>query len=1138
MPGQVTGLIATAVPGQIDLSWSAPGNGGDPITGYRIERRTCAGSWSVLVADTGTTGTSYSDTTVVPGTCYGYRVAAINGVGTGAASTESTDTAINLAPAADAGPDQMVDEAVTVALDASNSSDPEDGIASYLWTQLSGTSVTLSDAAAVQPTFTSPTVGAAGEALTFEVEVTDNGGLASTDTCIVNVTWSNLPPTADAGTNQTLDQSVVVTLDGSNSTDSDDGIASYFWTQLSGTSVILSDATAVQSTFTSPIVGAAGEALTFELKVADNGGLESTDTCIVNVTWSNLPPAADAGSDQAVDEGVGVLLDGSNSTDPDDGIASYQWKQLSGTAVTLSDPTAIQPTFTAPDVDSGGDSLTLQLMVTDVGGLAATDTVSITVNDLTAPDAPVIFAVAGTTENQPTLDWENVSDASTYVLEYDDSPGFGSAVTISNITLSYYQIQSALSDGTWYWRVKAVDSAGNQSAWSSTGSFIVDTSAYCLLDPEKPVLLSPADGAVNVSRVPTLGTSPFVDPGSCSVHDKTRWQISEYFDFSLLSADIGATVNYLTSYRVPALLLEPDTTYYWRVRYWGSQGNKSPWSDVFAFTTGPATNDGDDNGIPDGQEVGAFVDLDGDSIFDNSQSDEIKSLNTATGGGMIGIRPLDGQITRAQTVNSATLLDVGDTPINVPYGLAAFRLDVTNLGDGATVRMYLSEAVPDSCTLVYYDSAFGWKDYSDYAVFNAARDEVTLQLKDGGVGDNDHTENGVIVGLFGIGFYANSLANQPIAISPADESVISPGSVTLVTSAFSDPDGDPHTETYWQVRRGDRVYYCSDYDASFDHLGITAPDLTEHTVDGLEPGLKYFWMAGYNDFGTAITIWSEEYAFKVGTSQVGATMRVDPGTEVADFRMVSFVQWPDDPAAESVFGVDTLDADYAENFRIGTYDPGTGGTQYVECGNGLKVEPGRAYWVLARNGLDVLVNGVPVSQSHDIEVKLLYNSSTGNGWNMVGCPNNVGYFWEDVEVLEYDANGNIVFGPEAIILLPDNNPYIDKRLWRWENGSYYADTLFMDAYEGYWVKARKPGVFLRFSTSAQAGLSDPGTRLANLMHAGKRSLNLWPFTPRSAIAEDGESPPRPMANFGSDTKGQDPFGAACFIDMLTPGFPE
>ena len=122
VPAQVTGLGATAVPGQINLSWSTPNDQGDPITGYQIERRTCSGSWSVLVADTGTTGTSYADTSVVPLSCYGYRVSAINGAGTGAASAEATDTAINMAPTANAGTDQNVNEGVVVTLDGTSSS--------------------------------------------------------------------------------------------------------------------------------------------------------------------------------------------------------------------------------------------------------------------------------------------------------------------------------------------------------------------------------------------------------------------------------------------------------------------------------------------------------------------------------------------------------------------------------------------------------------------------------------------------------------------------------------------------------------------------------------------------------------------------------------------------------------------------------------------------------------------------------------------------------------------------------------------------------------------------------------------------------------------------------------------------------
>jgi len=1136
-PAQVTGLAATAVPGQINLSWSAPSDGGDPIVGYRIERRTCSGSWSVLVADTGTTGTSYADTTAVPSTCYGYRVSAINGVGTGAASTEATATADTVpgqtsSLAASAAPGQ-INLSWTAPADGG---DPITGYQIERRTCAGSWTVLVADTGTTGTSY-ADTTAVAATCYGYRVSAINGvgAGAASTE---ATATADDVPGqvsglTAAAAPGQ-------IDLSWSTPADGGDPISGYRIERraCAGTWAVLVADTGTAGTGYSDTTVVPAACYGYRVSAFNGVGAgaasgESTATAV------NLAPTADAGADQVVDEAVTVTLDATNSSDPDNGIASYLWSQLSGTVVTLSDPSASQPSFTAPGVDTGGDSLTFQLMVTDAGGLpSAADTVSITVNDLTAPDVPVIYPVAGTTDNQPTLDWENAGDASTYEVEYDTDPGFGTAVTIPNITLSDYQIQTALGDGTWYWRVRAEDSAGNQSAWSSTGSFVVDTSAYCLLDPDQPLLVSPADGAVGVSLVPTLTGSPFVDPDACSFHERTRWQISEYGDFSLLAADIEATANYLTSFQVPVLILEPTTTYYWRVRYGGSSGNKSPWSNAFGFTTGPVTNDADANGILDSQQVGAFEDLDGDSIFDNSQSDEIKSLLTPTGGAMIGIRPLDSQIIGVEAVDSATLLDIGDIPIHVPYGLAAFRVEVTNLGDQAFVKLYLSEAAPASCSLVYYDPAQGWYDYSSYAVFNPARDEVTVQLKDGGVGDTDHTENGVIVGLNGFGFYTNRLANRPIAVSPGHESVVTPGSVTLMTSPFSDPDGDPHLSTYWQVRRADRVYFCSDYDASFDQVATTGPDLTEHASNGLEAGLKYFWMAGYSDFGTANTIWSQEYAFKVGASQVGDTLQIDPGTEVPEFRMVSFVQWPDDPAAESVFGVDALAANYASSFKIGTYDPGTSSPQYVECGSGLEIEPGRAYWVLARNGLEVTVNGVWVSQIHDIEVKLRYNSNIGDGWNMIGCPNHAGYFWEDVEVLEYDANGNIVFGPTAVLLLPDINPYIDKRLWRWENGFYYDDVIFMEPYEGYWVRAKKPGVFLRFPTGAQAGLSDPHTRLANFLYVGKRYLSVWPFTSRSAIADDGETPPRPPASFGSGSTGKDPLGNACFIDAITAEFAQ
>jgi len=91
----------------------------------------------------------------------------------------------------------------------------------------------------------------------------------------------------------------------------------------------------------------------------------------------NIPPSADAGPDHSVDEGDMVTLDGSNSSDPDDGIASARWTQLSGIPVNLSDPAAFQPTFLAPH-NSEGEALTFQLTVMDNGGLTSQDTCTVT----------------------------------------------------------------------------------------------------------------------------------------------------------------------------------------------------------------------------------------------------------------------------------------------------------------------------------------------------------------------------------------------------------------------------------------------------------------------------------------------------------------------------------------------------------------------------------------------------------------------------------------------------------------------------------------------------------------------------------------------------------------------------------------
>ena len=84
VPDKPTGLEATLTHGQVTLTWDDPGD--DSITGYVILRRVrennTGGDFSVLVADTGTAATTYTDDTVAAGTTYTYRIKAINEHGT------------------------------------------------------------------------------------------------------------------------------------------------------------------------------------------------------------------------------------------------------------------------------------------------------------------------------------------------------------------------------------------------------------------------------------------------------------------------------------------------------------------------------------------------------------------------------------------------------------------------------------------------------------------------------------------------------------------------------------------------------------------------------------------------------------------------------------------------------------------------------------------------------------------------------------------------------------------------------------------------------------------------------------------------------------------------------------------------
>ena len=84
LPGRVTGLTATATHNTVSLNWNAPSDGAT-VMGYKILRRavTSESDFTALVADTGDTDTTWTDSDVSPRTRYSYRVRALGKKGQG-----------------------------------------------------------------------------------------------------------------------------------------------------------------------------------------------------------------------------------------------------------------------------------------------------------------------------------------------------------------------------------------------------------------------------------------------------------------------------------------------------------------------------------------------------------------------------------------------------------------------------------------------------------------------------------------------------------------------------------------------------------------------------------------------------------------------------------------------------------------------------------------------------------------------------------------------------------------------------------------------------------------------------------------------------------------------------------------------
>jgi len=133
---------------------------------------------------------------------------------------------------------------------------------------------------------------------------------------------------------------------------------------------------------------------------------------------------------------------------------------------------------------------------------------------------------------------------------------------------------AALPDGTYHWQARAQDAAGNQSGWSATRSFQLDTAAPAV------TLGEPADGAwvKSIHLTATFSKQSFAGTGSVEFR-----LCSDALCLGVLkSAQTGAVLNGGLADWTPTGL--GDGLYYWRARAHDSAGNVSAWSGTRTFT--------------------------------------------------------------------------------------------------------------------------------------------------------------------------------------------------------------------------------------------------------------------------------------------------------------------------------------------------------------------------------------------------------------------------------------------------------------------------------------------------------------------------------------------------------------------------
>ncbi|MFO1418836.1 MAG: PKD domain-containing protein [Methylotetracoccus sp.] len=324
----------------------------------------------------------------------------------------------NVAPIANAGPDQSAHIGELATLDGAGSSDANGDRLRFHWTLTRRPPQSRSDLIGAENVHPTIMIDQAGD---YEAELTVSDGRSTSGADAVRISTINSKPVAKAGPDQTAPVGARVALDGLMSTDVDGDALSYRWritAKPEGSQCELDDGMSPAPTITLDRPGRYQASLT-----VNDGALDSeADALFVDTV--NSRPVAVTGSARAVTLGETVSLDGSASSDADADPLSFSWsliKTPDGSKVQVKDPLQVSTSFT-PDLPG---SYLAQLVVNDGALDSEPSTTEVSVSQAPPPEnhapaitsVPILSAQAGVPYEYRVTAEDSDGDALSFALQ-------------------------------------------------------------------------------------------------------------------------------------------------------------------------------------------------------------------------------------------------------------------------------------------------------------------------------------------------------------------------------------------------------------------------------------------------------------------------------------------------------------------------------------------------------------------------------------------------------------------------------------------------------------------------------------------------------------------------------------------------